>query len=536
MKIYVKNGSLIIFVVALMEFFGNIEGATVTCEPKYGFLPCTNETWGALFLYMVYQYLMALGQKYVSEGSDKFFGLIGPGIFGASLFHILANFPTLFLVLQSTLSSEDGGASATTSSMNTLTGSMVMSLTIIWPSVITFGSYDLSDDDDDSISSEEDEPSFFKKLTAYGVTTDNETSYTARIMLVSAIPFILLQLPTIINSTSITRVIILLTLLLVLSMYITYITYQMFQPWIENRRSEYVTQKFVKDKLQTLLSTNGKPNVRLIREIYKGLDENQDGKVSKVELKTFLLGIKLQTNDATKDDLVEIIMDRFDISGDQSIEENEFVRILIKWLREARKSVSQNDYNPLSFFATEPSEDADEEHQKALLPKEIISRAETSILEFLQALSLILFGTVLSGLVSSPLISNVMTFANHANVPSFLIPYCVVPCATNISRILSTIRSATQKTERASSLTFSQIYSGVAMSSMSSLTTFLLIVYIKDLSWDVSAQLLVVMIICVGMSVLTSTRKVYPLWTGYVIYLMYPISLLMLYMLTVVWV
>lgn len=49
--------------------------------------------------------------------------------------------------------------------MNTLTGSMVMSLTIIWPSVITFGSYDLSDDDDDSISSEEEEPSFFKKLT-----------------------------------------------------------------------------------------------------------------------------------------------------------------------------------------------------------------------------------------------------------------------------------------------------------------------------------------------------------------------------------
>lgn len=172
-----------------MEFFGNIEGATVTCEPKYGFLPCTSETWGALFLYMVYQYLMALGQKYVSEGSDKFFGLIGPGIFGASLFHILANFPTLFLVLQSALSSEDGGASSTTSSMNTLTGSMVMSLTIIWPSVITFGSYDLSDDDDDSISSEEEEPSFFKKLTAYGVTTDNETSYTARIMLVSAIPF-----------------------------------------------------------------------------------------------------------------------------------------------------------------------------------------------------------------------------------------------------------------------------------------------------------------------------------------------------------
>ncbi|KAI3495338.1 hypothetical protein L1887_37649 [Cichorium endivia] len=531
MKIHVRNGCFIIFLVVLIELCGKTEGTTVTCEPKYGILPCTTETWGTLFLIVVYQYLMALGQKYISDGSDKFFGLIGPGIFGASLFHILANFPTLFFVLQSGLSSDDGGTSAS-SGMNMLTGSAVMSLTLIWPSVITFGSYDLSDDDD-SISSE-DEPSFLKKLTAYGVTTDNETSYTARIMLVSVIPFILLQLPAIIGSTSITRVIILITLILVLSMFITYIMYQIFQPWIQNRRFEYVTQKFVKDKLHTLLSTNGKPNVPLIREIYKGLDENNDGKVSNGELKTFLQGIQLEANGATNQDFVDMIMNRFDISGDQFIEENEFVRVLIKWLREARKSASQNDYNPLSFFI-ESNESADEEQQEPLIPKEI-PKAESLILEFLEALSLIVYGVVLSGLVSSPLISNIMTFANHANVPSFLIPYCVVPCATNISRILSTIRSATQKTERAASLTFSQIYSGVSMSSMSSLTTFLIIVYIRDLSWDVSAQLLVMMIICVGMAILTSTRTVYPLWMGYVIYLMYPVSLLMLYLLTVVWV
>ncbi|KAJ0451517.1 hypothetical protein HanHA300_Chr15g0568411 [Helianthus annuus] len=82
---------------------------------------------------------------------------------------------------------------------------------------------------------------------------------------------------------------------------------------------------------------------------------------------------------------------------------------------------------------------------------------------------------------------------------------------------------------------FLQIYSGVAMSSMSSLTTFLSIVYIRDLPWDVSAEVLVVFIICGVMAVFTSTRTVYPLWTGYAVYLMYPISLLMLYLLVVVW-
>ncbi|KAJ0589685.1 hypothetical protein HanIR_Chr04g0189051 [Helianthus annuus] len=99
MKIYGKNGSFISLLAMLMRFCGKTEGATVTCELEYGFLPCTSGVWGRLFLIVVYQYLMSIGQSYISKGSNKFFSLIGPGIFGASLFHILANFPTLFIVL-----------------------------------------------------------------------------------------------------------------------------------------------------------------------------------------------------------------------------------------------------------------------------------------------------------------------------------------------------------------------------------------------------------------------------------------------------
>ncbi|KAJ0597630.1 hypothetical protein HanHA89_Chr04g0156791 [Helianthus annuus] len=99
MKTFGKFSSFIIFLAVLMSFFGNIEAATVTCVPPYGFLPCTSGLWGRLFLIMVYQYLMSLGQGYISNGSDKFFSLVGPGIFGAGLFHILANFPMLFLIL-----------------------------------------------------------------------------------------------------------------------------------------------------------------------------------------------------------------------------------------------------------------------------------------------------------------------------------------------------------------------------------------------------------------------------------------------------
>lgn len=139
MNLYGKRGSFIIFLAILMGFCGKIVGATVTCEPQYGFLPCTSAPWGSLFLIVVYQYLMSVGQSYISSGSDKFFSLIGPGIFGASLFHVLANFPMLFLILEMGLSSDDQGASFNAAmGMNVLAGSAVMSLTVIWPSVISF--------------------------------------------------------------------------------------------------------------------------------------------------------------------------------------------------------------------------------------------------------------------------------------------------------------------------------------------------------------------------------------------------------------
>lgn len=84
--------------------------------------------------------------------------------------------------------------------------------------------------------------------------------------------------------------------------------------------------------------------------LYKGLDKNHDGKVTNAELKTLLLGIQLQADGELSDDLVERVMDQLDISGDESIQEDEFVRILTKWLYDARKSLSKNDYNPLTFF------------------------------------------------------------------------------------------------------------------------------------------------------------------------------------------
>lgn len=74
-------------------------GSTVTCEPIYGVFPCTTVVWGQLFLILVYEFFLALGEQYVSAGSDIFFQIFGTGIFGASMFQILGSFPEVLMII-----------------------------------------------------------------------------------------------------------------------------------------------------------------------------------------------------------------------------------------------------------------------------------------------------------------------------------------------------------------------------------------------------------------------------------------------------
>ncbi|KAF1866812.1 hypothetical protein Lal_00018197 [Lupinus albus] len=70
----------------------------------YGFLPCTNNIFGHLFLIMVYEYLLFHGESYLVSGGEQIFKILGPGIFGASAFHIIGALPESLILLVETIS------------------------------------------------------------------------------------------------------------------------------------------------------------------------------------------------------------------------------------------------------------------------------------------------------------------------------------------------------------------------------------------------------------------------------------------------
>lgn len=74
-----------------------------------------------------------------------------------------------------------------------------------------------------------------------------------------------------------------------------------------------------------------------------------------------------------------------------------------------------------------------------------------------QAVLLLLLGTVMAAMFADPLVDAVHNFSNATKIPSFFISFIAMPLATNSSEAVSAIIFASRKKQRTSSLTFSEV-------------------------------------------------------------------------------
>ncbi|KAM7500733.1 hypothetical protein LguiA_025147 [Lonicera macranthoides] len=393
----------------------NLRETTVTCEPLYGFLPCTTKISGQLFMIVVYQYLLSQEEKYVASASQRIAKIHGTGN-----------------ILASRLSAGTATAEQlAVMGMQLLAGSAVMMLTLVWGACVAFGS---------SYS-----------LTGFGLTTDRKTRLIARIMLVSMIPVIILQLTKMINSSTWTRVIILLALIIIVSLLIAHGAYQ--------------------------------------------------------ENTTFSHGAGI-------DDLVENTKKEIDKKPDREISEK-FINAISEWVKKAKAYVHIREIKPGEQPEERPS-------------------FGSLVGEYLKAIFELLLGIAMLVLLSTPYLQTVWNFSSAANVAQFFVPYFIIPIALNVRMAYDLINTAAQKTQCSISLTLCTIYRSVYMNNMVGLTTFLILVYARILSWDVCAEVLVVLVICTTIGLVASLCKEFPFWTSLLAFVLYPISLLMLYVFTVV--
>ncbi|KAM0017283.1 putative EF-hand domain, calcium/proton exchanger, sodium/calcium exchanger membrane region [Helianthus debilis subsp. tardiflorus] len=477
--------------------------------------------------------------------------------------------------------------------MGLLAGSTVMLLTSIWGTCIVVGKCDLQN----SVAQDNKDTKGFN-LRGSGVSTDIWTSYSAMIMAVSVLPFIVVQLPQILHSTSGRHAAVLVALVLSVSLLIAYCLYQVtfwlssvytihvlvrmtilkhsatvlqvYQPTLQKRHLDFAKHKHVRSRilkylkkraLGRLIDSNGEPNQEVLLKLvlnpirpvlltflwgliygccdrlFNSIDVNQDGSLSVPELRALVVGMQLYEINLNEDDAVTKVMKDFDTSENNEVEFDEFVTGIGRWLDEAKgfkKTTSLAGPDSLKYVhdyyeETKKEHDllGDQTHDDEEEEEGVDDPRTTTI----KAVLLLLLGTVIAAVFADPLVDAVDNFSAATHIPSFFISFMVLPLATNSSEAVSAIIFATRKRQRSASLTFSELYGAVTMNNVLCLSVFLALVYARGLTWDFSSEVLVILIVCIVMGVFGSCRTTFPLWTSFVAFLLYPFSLILVYVL-----
>ncbi|KAL5715921.1 hypothetical protein ACHQM5_017679 [Ranunculus cassubicifolius] len=511
------------------------EEESSSCEQTYGFLPCTTSALGNSFMIIVYGFLMFTSANLLSNGSERLLEILGPGIIGGLFLPVLGALPDAMLILVSGLSgSVEVAQTQVLVGMGLLAGSTVMLLTVLWGACVVVGKCDI----EDSTAVDKKNTKGFS-LTGSGVTTDIWTSYAAMFLVISVVPFIIVQLPQIFHTSSGKRLAILVALIASIAMLITYCVYQVFQPWIQERKIAYAKHKHViagllhhyKDTFGMLITEDGEPNEEVITKLFKSVDGNDDGFLDPQEIRALMIGMHLEKIDFDDQTTVEKVLRDFDSSGDSRLDQTEFVHGISRWLREAMRSRSPTHPHTMNFV--------DEFHQQAKKEHDSLGNedeeggedVENPKMVTLKAVLMLLLGTVIAAVFADPLVDVVDNFSTATSIPSFFISFIILPLATNSSEAVSALIFASRKKKKTASLTFSEIYGGATMNNILCLAVFLGLVYVRNLSWDFSAEVLVILIVCVLMGIVGSIRTTFPLWTSFVAFALYPLSLLLVYLL-----
>ncbi|CAL5336002.1 unnamed protein product [Camellia sinensis] len=333
--------------------------------------------------------------------------------------------------------------------MGLLAGSTVMLLTVIWGTCVIVGKCDLHD-----------------SIAINGKDTKK---------------FSLTDIPQLMNSTSGRHLAVLIALVVSVCMLISYCLYQVCQPWIQRRRLAYAKHKHVISRflkylriraLGRFIKDNGELNTEIVEKLFHTIDGDKDGFISEPELKALIGGMRLdeisfdQIN-LNEDDAVKKVMNDFDTSNDYKIDLCEFINGISKWLDKAKQAGDPSrEAGPATMkYLDDFHKQTKREHyllgdQSVDQSDEALEGVENPKWTSLNAVLMLVVGTIIAAAFADPLVDAVDNFSNATSIPSFFISFIALPLATNSSAAVSAIIFASRKRMRSTSLTFSEVIWG----------------------------------------------------------------------------
>ncbi|EOA39337.1 hypothetical protein CARUB_v10012381mg [Capsella rubella] len=135
------------------------------CVHVYGFLPCADNMKGYIFQVFSFGCLLIIGEYFLSKGRSKLFVIFEVGFFGGIIFPLLTMFPRIALILSTGLmGSREMANSMVGNNVAVTVGYSVFALTMQWGACVVFGLPALASDSPTSDEEVQITTSYFDKV------------------------------------------------------------------------------------------------------------------------------------------------------------------------------------------------------------------------------------------------------------------------------------------------------------------------------------------------------------------------------------
>lgn len=145
-----------------------------------------------------------------------------------------------------------------------------------------------------------------------------------------------------------------------------------------------------------------------------------------------------------------------------------------------------------------------------------------------------LFGAALVTVFSDPMVDVINDFASKEygiGIPAFYVSFLITPYCSNASEVISSLIFAAKKRKANSSMTFSQLYGAATMNATFVLSIFFALITFRGLSWTFSAETVAILAVTLIVGAVASFKRHFATWWAFPILSLYPLSLVLVYVL-----
>ncbi len=536
---------------------------------------------GLAWLLFSYGYILCYASNLISEGSDLL--LLVPslaGLVGGVVLPFLGAVPDGTIMLFSGLGDIEKAQETLSVGVGALAGSTIMLLTVPWALSVYQGRVDFDDDND--MQPDYKQPKLTKStFSDTGVALSNEVNQGAKMMMLTTLPYFLIQIPAFFLSGDRETVSegekywAMAGFVICISFFVLYLYTQvkMSNDTIHKMRRIAVIKDTLKKGAvslrgalreevihlekkeskrrssigsiseETPLTKNGggvhhQPTDEIsellkgiLGEAFRAYDIDGDGNLNMKEFKIFLTDFHESINDST----VAEVFTEFDSDNSGTIEFDEFIAACYVLITKQTDAVENSRHAPVrqarratTIMSENLLDDEDNEEDEEEVPEDLttLSPEDQQRAIMRRAFSMLIVGTGIVLIFSDPMVEVLSEIAARGNIPPFYVSFILAPVAANASEVIASQYYASKKTRKTITVALTALEGAASMNNTFCLSIFMGLIYFRGLAWQFSAETLAIVLVQLVMYIYAQRSKMSTA-TGFVVLSFFPLSVIL---------